>query len=81
MLVCKHCQQSKETTDFPKAKRTRSGLSPWCKACHVEATRVWRERKRIETEALRQVGREIAGRQIREMTRQGVTHGRRLASK
>lgn len=40
---CRHCQQTKDRAGFPANRQTKDGLSPWCRSCHGEATRRWRE--------------------------------------
>jgi hypothetical protein len=44
--ACSRCSQIKPAEDFPPNRRTLDRLSSWCRACHVEATREWRSRKK-----------------------------------
>ena len=44
--ACSHCSQVKSAKDFPPNRRTLDRLSSWCQACHVEATREWRSRRK-----------------------------------
>lgn len=39
---CRHCETQKPVTDFPANRRTKDGLSSWCRSCHYEATRRWK---------------------------------------
>jgi hypothetical protein len=45
MKRCVHCDQPNPVDAFPTNRRTRDGLSSWCKSCHNAATRAWRHRK------------------------------------
>jgi hypothetical protein len=38
--ACTRCGDAKEPAEFPRNKRTRDGLSSWCRSCHNEARRV-----------------------------------------
>ena len=38
--TCTKCGEAKKPADFPGNKRTRDGLSSWCRRCHNEARRV-----------------------------------------
>jgi hypothetical protein len=38
--VCTRCGEAKEPSLFPPNRRTRDGLSSWCRACVNEARRV-----------------------------------------
>ena len=38
--TCAKCGEAKEPALFPPNKRTRDGLSSWCRACTNEARRV-----------------------------------------
>src|SRR6187551_1298789 len=50
---CRKCGEGKDCSEFRERPRYRDGLDSWCAACHVEATRQWRSRKReVEREAL-----------------------------
>jgi hypothetical protein len=69
MRVCRHCEFSKKRDDFPPNKRMKGGLSSWCKECHVEATRDWRERKREEKRQYHRAFRETLQLQHDEMRR------------
>jgi hypothetical protein len=40
--ACTHCGGTKAPANFPPNKRTRDGLSSWCRSCHNEATQQWR---------------------------------------
>jgi post-segregation antitoxin (ccd killing protein) len=53
LKVCRHCGQRRKEAKFPRSRRSKDGLSSWCRACHVEATRRWREenRERINRDA------------------------------
>lgn len=56
--VCKHCNQIKPLTDFPKHKDCILGRQPKCKACNYERVKDWynKNRKRrqdISNERLR----------------------------
>ena len=52
--TCRKCGKSKSAAEFRPNARMRDGLSSWCSACHVEATRRWREeRERLAEEAAR----------------------------
>jgi hypothetical protein len=35
--VCVRCKKRKASSKFGNHKRTKDGLSSWCKPCHVEA--------------------------------------------
>ena len=37
---CRKCGEAKEPAEFPRSKRTRDGLSSWCRACVNGARRV-----------------------------------------
>ena len=37
---CTKCGEAKKPAKFPRNKRTRDGLSSWCRSCHNEARRV-----------------------------------------
>jgi hypothetical protein len=51
---CRHCLTEKPAAEFPRNPRTADGFSSWCSACHVEATRASRDRRReAEEEATR----------------------------
>ena len=39
---CPHCKTFKPIEAFPRNRATSSGLSSWCRECHVAATRRWR---------------------------------------
>ncbi len=39
---CSRCGESKPPDAFPPNDSLSSGLSSWCRACHVAATRAWR---------------------------------------
>jgi hypothetical protein len=43
---CTHCGETKEPSAFPGNKKTRDGLSSWCRGCHNKASREWRRRQR-----------------------------------
>jgi hypothetical protein len=53
MKVCRHCERELPASEFPANRRTRDGLSSWCKACHYAATRAWRERIALAREGRR----------------------------
>ncbi len=36
--TCRKCGEAKPIVDFPRHKRTRDGLSSWCRLCHYAAT-------------------------------------------
>jgi len=38
--TCTKCREAKEPGEFPPSKRTRDGLSSWCRSCVNEARRV-----------------------------------------
>jgi hypothetical protein len=59
MKTCRHCGRDKPLSEFPAHKRTLDRLPSWCKQCHNEATRQWRERKKAQG-ALRITGRDLA---------------------
>ena len=40
---CSRCRERKPPDDFPLNAHLSSGLSSWCRACHAEATRAWRD--------------------------------------
>jgi hypothetical protein len=46
--ICRHCEFTLKVDEFPPNKRKKDGLSSWCRPCHVEATKDWRDRKRQE---------------------------------
>jgi len=46
--TCRKCGETKPADEFPRQPARRDGLSSWCKACHAEACRAWRDRKRDE---------------------------------
>jgi hypothetical protein len=39
---CTQCKKEKENSEFPKDKRTKSGLYSACKSCHYEYIKSWR---------------------------------------
>ncbi len=39
---CPHCRRWLPFEAFNKNKRMKSGLSSWCRECHVAATKRWR---------------------------------------
>jgi hypothetical protein len=41
---CSECGKTGPLDAFPPNSRTRNGLSSWCRECHNEAVREWRER-------------------------------------
>ena len=47
-MVCRKCEFTLPESNFRPNKNMRSGLSSWCRRCHVEATKEWRARKRQE---------------------------------
>jgi hypothetical protein len=40
---CSRCRERKPPDAFPPNAQLSSGLSSWCRACHAEATRAWRD--------------------------------------
>jgi hypothetical protein len=53
--TCRKCGEEKEAAEFPRNSRTRDRLSSWCKSCHREATRRYREANREELNERRRV--------------------------
>lgn len=46
MKTCIRCHRGNSINDFPKDKKRKDGLSPYCKSCHsVMAKNKWREKK------------------------------------
>lgn len=43
MKVCPNCNTEKSLDEFGKNKNTSDGLASWCKVCHNERQRKWRE--------------------------------------
>lgn len=43
---CTHCKQLKPFAEFPVDKVISTGFSSWCRACHAEANRAWRAKRR-----------------------------------
>lgn len=46
MKTCTKCKLFKETSEFSKSYRTRDGYNFWCKKCHAEAKRIWKEKNK-----------------------------------
>jgi hypothetical protein len=44
--TCRKCGEEKKVEDFRPNGHMADGISSWCSACHVQATRDWRERNR-----------------------------------
>ena len=38
--TCTKCGEAKQPAEFPPNKRSRDGLSSWCRSCHNAARRV-----------------------------------------
>jgi hypothetical protein len=51
--VCARCRRWGVLTDFPPSRLQSSGLSSWCRPCHVAAVRDWRRRNRALNNARR----------------------------
>ena len=51
--VCSRCRRWAELADFPPSPLQSSGLSSWCRPCHVAAVRDWRARNRDRNNARR----------------------------
>lgn len=45
---CRACKEDKKLSLFRKVKKAKDGLSSWCKACHVIATRASDDTKKQE---------------------------------
>ena len=52
-IDCRHCGASKPPAMFPRNPRKANGRSSWCKECHLERPREWREHNRDEINARR----------------------------
>lgn len=50
MKTCRKCQKAAPAAEFPANKRTRDGLTSWCRECHYAATKAWGERNPEATE-------------------------------
>lgn len=50
---CPRCSRHLPAEEFAANPRVRSGFSSWCKRCHRQAVRVWREEHRDEENAKR----------------------------
>jgi hypothetical protein len=48
---CVKCERVLAVADFPADKRTREGLSSYCRPCHNAATRQWRRDKKLARRA------------------------------
>jgi hypothetical protein len=44
--ACTKCGEVKPLEEFRRNPRMADGISSWCSACHVAATRDWRQRNR-----------------------------------
>ncbi len=51
--ICSKCCRWAELADFPPSPMQSSGLSSWCRSCHVAAVRDWRDRNRGRNNARR----------------------------
>jgi uncharacterized Zn finger protein (UPF0148 family) len=49
--TCRRCGETKDPSEFRRNGRMKDGLDSWCSACHVEATRRWREQNPEKVEA------------------------------
>ena len=50
---CSKCRRRKPVEEFPVSTKLSSGYSSWCRSCHVEAVRAWRERNPTYSHARR----------------------------
>jgi hypothetical protein len=50
---CAKCRELRPIEDFPANEQLSTGLSPWCRSCHREATRKSREKYRNRYNAAR----------------------------
>ncbi len=48
--TCRKCGVTKQGSEFKPNAKISDGLSSWCRSCHVEATRRWREAHPEEVE-------------------------------
>lgn len=72
--TCRHCGETKRAAEFRRNERTRDGLSSWCAACHNEASRRWREKRReLVAEALEARRRKSS---LRDQARRQCGHRR-----
>jgi hypothetical protein len=64
--TCRKCGETKEADEFRRNPRCRDGLSSWCSACDVEATRRYRRRKAAERAEAQERRRKEHNRRLRE---------------
>jgi hypothetical protein len=64
--TCRKCGQIKEPLEFRRNARCRDGLSSWCSACHVEATRRYRFRKAADRADAQERRRKEHNRRLRD---------------
>jgi hypothetical protein len=76
MKTCRKCGKAKENSAFPRNPRCCDGLSSWCSACHVEATRRYRARKAEEAAAEAELWRKELNRRLREHAREAFARRR-----
>ncbi len=50
MKTCRHCGDDLPRDDFPPNRKTRDGLSSWCRGCHNERNRQYRAELKAERE-------------------------------
>ena len=46
MKQCRKCLTDKDKVCFNKQSKTKDGLSPWCKTCHAEQHKIWKQKNR-----------------------------------
>lgn len=56
MKKCSKCKQIKDLTDFYDSKETKDGKNCYCKQCHSDASRKWREKNRDKVKRLNRKG-------------------------
>jgi hypothetical protein len=68
MKRCAKCGKSKDAAEFPGNERCLDRLSSWCRDCHLQASRAWRDkqRERREQAERERMAKNVAG--LREQT-------------